>query len=79
VTRAYLISPFVVVTRRSEAEIRSLDELNGMTLALARDNPVSSWLAQHYPKIDQVIVPNTTEGVEMLADKKVDGTVGPRF
>nr|WP_262381771.1 transporter substrate-binding domain-containing protein [Pseudomonas sp. WS 5406] len=79
VTRAYLISPFVVVTRRSEAEIRSLDELNGMTLALARDNPVSSWLAQHYPKIDQVIVPNTTEGIEMLADTKVDGTVGPRF
>lgn len=33
-TRPYMISPFVVVTRRNEAGIRSLDELNGLRLAL---------------------------------------------
>lgn len=79
ITRAYLNSPYVVITRRSEAGIRSLDELNGMRLALTWGSPLASWLAQHYPEIVQVTVANTTEGVEMLADKKVDGAVASRF
>ncbi|UZM16317.1 hypothetical protein LZV00_11700 [Pseudomonas kielensis] len=43
-TRPYLISPFVVVTRSSEADIRSLDELNGLRLAMPWGNPLSYWL-----------------------------------
>lgn len=79
ISRSYLVSPFVVVTRRTEADIRSLDELNGLRLALAWGNPLQSWLHEHYPKIHQVTVRNATQGIEMLADEEVEGTVSTKF
>ncbi|WP_249490798.1 transporter substrate-binding domain-containing protein [Pseudomonas sp. HS6] len=79
ITRSYLVSPFVVVTRRSEAGIRSLDELNGLRLALSWGNPLTSWVHEHYPKIHTVTVRNATQGIEMLADKEVEGTVSTKF
>ncbi len=78
-TRPYVISPFVVVTRRSEAGILGLEGLNGMRLALTQGNPLSEWVTQHYPKIKIVPVDNATRGLEMLAEGKVDGAVHTWF
>ncbi len=78
-TRPYMISPFVVVTRRSEAGILGLEGLNGMRLALTQGNPLSEWVTQHYPKIKIVSVDNATRGLEMLAEGKVDGAVHTWF
>ncbi|WP_409319247.1 ATP-binding protein [Pseudomonas sp. KCJK9016] len=79
ISRAYLVSPFVVVTRHSDAERHSLEELNGLRLALAWGNPLSPWLTKNYPKVDQVIVRNATQGIEMLAEKEVEGAVTPQI
>ncbi|MFL1552003.1 ATP-binding protein [Pseudomonas sp. D47] len=78
-TRPYIISPFVVVTRRSETGIHGLEGLNGMRLALTQGNPLSEWVTQHYPKIKIVPVDNATRGLEMLAEGKVDGAVHTWF
>lgn len=79
ITRPYLVSPFVVITRRSEAGIRSLDELHGLSLALPWGNPLLSWLQQQYPKIKEVTVRNATQGIEMLSDGEVEGAVSSEF
>lgn len=74
-TRPYLISPFVVVTRRSEADIKSLSELNGLRLAIPWGNPLSQMIQDELPEITAVKVHTATEGLEMLAASKVDASV----
>lgn len=74
-TRPYLITPFVVVTRRAEAGIKNLSELNGLRLAIPWGNPVGQMIQVQFPEITAVKVQNAIEGLEMLAAGKVDGTV----
>ena len=78
-TRPYLISPFVIVTRRAQADIRSVDELKGMRLAIPAGNPLSTWLTQQHPQIIQVPVGNAIRGIEMLAEGDVDGSLHTQF
>ena len=74
-TRPYLISPFVVVTRRTEGDIQTVDTLNGKRLAIPAGNPLSGWLSQQYPQITQVPVTNAIRGMEMLSEGDVDGSI----
>jgi two-component system sensor histidine kinase EvgS len=78
-SRPYLISPFVVVTRRSQAAIRSLDELNGMHIAIPTGNPLSVWLGKSYPEIIQVPVASATRGIELLSKGDVEASVHTQF
>lgn len=78
-TRPYLISPFVVVTRRAQADIRRLEELNGQKLALPMGNPLSVWADTRYPAIIKVPVESATRGLEMLMAGEVEGSVQTQF
>ncbi|AZC83979.1 Hybrid sensory histidine kinase EvgS [Pseudomonas chlororaphis subsp. piscium] len=78
-TRPYLISPFVVVTRRSGAAIQSLDGLKDKRLAIPAGNPLSNWLTQHHPEIIQVPVATAVRGIELLSKGNVDASVHIRF
>lgn len=78
-TRPYLISPMVVVTRRTDAQIKSLEELRGKRLALTERMPLADWAQMTYPSITLVPVNNVTQGLEMLSANEVDSTVSPLF
>lgn len=78
-TRPYMISPFVVVTRRNEAGIQSLEELNGLRLALPWGSPVSLTVHNQFPHITQVTAQNATQGLEMLAAGDVEGSVHTQY
>ena len=74
-TQPYLVSPFVVVTRRGHADINSLNELNGLKVAQPAGNALSAWAEQTYPGITQVAAESPTHGLEMLMAGQVDGSV----
>lgn len=78
-TRPYLISPFVVVTRRSGAGIKSIEELRDKRLAIPTDNPLSEWLTLHHPEIIQVPVTTAVRGIELLSQGKVDASIHTQF
>ncbi|MFJ9990399.1 transporter substrate-binding domain-containing protein [Pseudomonas putida] len=78
-TRPYLDSPFVIVTRRAEADIRSPEELNGMRMALPWGNPLTESIKQRYPQIQLVSVRHATEGLEKLAAGEVEAAVHTQF
>lgn len=78
-TRPYLISPFVVVTRRPGADIQSIKELSAKRLAIPTDSPLSKWLTRHYPEIIQVSVPTAVRGLELLSKGEVDASVHSQF
>ncbi|NWD42488.1 transporter substrate-binding domain-containing protein [Pseudomonas yamanorum] len=77
-TRPYMISPFVIVTRRTQ-DIHNPAQMEGKHLAIPAGNPLTTWLAREYPKIEQVPVPNAIRGIEMLSEDEVDGTVHTQF
>ena len=78
-TRPYLVSPFVVVTRRAESDINRPEQLNGLKMALPVGNPLSAWADQNYPGITKVLVESPTRGLEMLMAGEVDGSVQTQF
>ena len=78
-TRPYLISPFVLVTRRSAAPAHSLDALDGKRLAIPAGNPLSGWIAQQYPQIIQVPVSTAVRGIELLSKGEVEASVHTQF
>ncbi|VVM36714.1 Virulence sensor protein BvgS [Pseudomonas fluorescens] len=78
-TRPYLISPFVVVTRRSGTPINDLEELKGERLAIPTGNPLSNWILQQHPEIIQVPVPTATRGIELLSEGDVVASVHTQY
>lgn len=78
-TRPYLISPFVVITRRSGTPINSLEELKGERLAIPTGNPLSNWLLQQHPEIVQVPVATAARGIELLSEGDVGASVHTQF
>lgn len=78
-TRPYMVSPFVVVTRRNESDIRSLAELTGKKIALPWGNPLTAWANTQYPGITKISVENATRGLEMLVAGEVDASVHTQF
>lgn len=78
-TRPYLASPLVLVTRRADANIRGLHELNGLRLALPWGSPLSRQFQSEFPRITQLQAQNATQGLEMLAAGQVDGSVHSQF
>jgi two-component system sensor histidine kinase EvgS len=74
-TRAFLSSPSVLVTRVAADSPRTLDDLAGRTLALTRGNIVGEYLRQHYPLIQLVDAPLSTDAMEMVAQGKAQGGI----
>jgi ABC-type amino acid transport substrate-binding protein len=75
----YLKSPAVLVMRDNEQRIRSLEQMQGYTLAMVKGYVYESSLRRDFPEIRLVQVANMEEGLQRVADGKVDATLGPLF
>lgn len=74
-TRAFLSSPSVLVTRVAADSPRTLDDMAGRTLALTQGNIVGEYLRQHYPLVQLVDAPLSTDAMEMVAQGKTHGGI----
>jgi two-component system sensor histidine kinase EvgS len=74
-TRAFLSSPSVLVTRAAADSPRTLDDMAGKTLALTQGNIAGEYLRQHYPLIQPVDAPLSTDAMEMVAQGKAQGGI----
>ncbi|WP_292654811.1 transporter substrate-binding domain-containing protein [Nitratifractor sp.] len=54
----------------------SLAELNGKRVALVKGFFIQQYLAEHYPGIHQVLVPDQLQALKLLSFGKVDAVVG---
>ncbi|KTC63566.1 hypothetical protein AO262_24355 [Pseudomonas fluorescens ABAC62] len=77
-TRPYLVSPYVVVTR-AESAIHSLNDLDGLHVALPWGNPLADVIKKDFPRVTVVEVRNATEGLEKLAAGEVQATVQTQY
>ncbi|MGY2342878.1 transporter substrate-binding domain-containing protein [Pseudomonas sp. SDO5532_S415] len=74
-TRPFLTSPSVLVTRVAPDSPRTLEEMAGKTLAITYGNIAGEFIRQHYPLIRCVDAPLSADAMEMVARGKADGSI----
>lgn len=75
-TKPFLVSPFVVYTRKDNTAINSLDDLDGKRVAIFRSGAVARSLAENHPEIELYSADIAEEALEAVLTGKVDAYVG---
>ncbi|MGZ4986446.1 MAG: sensor histidine kinase [Limisphaerales bacterium] len=79
-TKAYTMTPFVIVEREGEETYGSGAVLRGSKIALPRSHLITQRLTESLPSSAPVILAATQEECfELVAKKKADATVAPLF
>lgn len=79
INQPFLVFPSAVYTNRYkqiERKIKSLDDLNGLRVAVFKNGSLRQSLSQYYPKLKLVYVDIADEALEELRSGKVDAYVG---
>lgn len=74
-TRPYLLTSFVLVTRKTSGEQQTLDTLRNRRLAVVPGSPMIEELARDYPDITLVNATDALDCLELLAQGRVEGAV----
>ena len=72
----FITFPMVVVTGEKADHIDDTAELNGLEVAVGKDNTAYRFLHDNYPEIQLRVVDDIQEGLILLANAKVDAYVG---
>lgn len=74
-TRAYLINPFVLVSKTTAGSPRTLDDLAGKRLAIYRGHPLFGFIQARAPQVSLVEVQSPAEGMESVIKGRADATL----
>lgn len=66
----------VLAIRKGLDNVRSLNNLNGMTMAMQKGDYASGYLTLNYPGIKQILVGDLEEALLLVAEGKADATMG---
>ena len=74
-SRPYMDSSFVLLTRRQPNTPATLDQFAGKSLAIAKGNPVIDWLRSQYPGLRIIETNDALNAVQLVAQGQADGSV----
>ncbi len=74
--KPFLVTPFVVYTRKDNSSINSLDDLHGKRVAIFRTGAVARSLAGNHPEIELYSADIAEEALDAVLTGKVDAYVG---
>lgn len=66
----------VLAVPSGSGDIQGLHDLRGKVMAMQKGDYASEYLSTHFPDIEQLFVADLEEALELLAQGKVDGTLG---
>ena len=75
ITRPYLENSYVLLTRKGTDRPVALDMLANQRLAISQDNPLVTYLRQHFPQVELVYAKDELGAATLLAEGKVEGAV----
>ena len=75
ISRPYLETSYVMVSRTGPDQPASLDDLSGHRVAMARDNTLSEMLSRRHPQIQRVGTDSTFHSMALLTSGQVDATI----
>ena len=73
---AYIETPRAIVTRKSDSSIRGIKDLYGKTVAVEKGFFYGKYLSKNHPQIHLLPAKNTLETLRVVANGKVDATIG---
>jgi|GEM_PF-61794 len=68
ISKPFLKSPFSMVTQSGVQDLKTLDQLNGKTIAIPAGWSIIKIIKEHYPKINIVEVPSTVDVLKKVHD-----------
>ncbi|WP_286912951.1 MULTISPECIES: transporter substrate-binding domain-containing protein [unclassified Pseudomonas] len=74
-SRPYLESPYVLVTRAEDNEYASLEQLHGRRIAITRYSAMAELLASRYPQIGWIETDSPFYSMALLSSDAVDGVI----
>lgn len=74
-SRPYLDSSFVLLTRKHSDTPTTLDQFGDKSLAIAKSNPIIEFLRNQYPSIKIIETVGSLHAAEMIAQGQADGGV----
>lgn len=74
--KPFLVTPFVIYTRKDNTVINSLDDLHGKRVAIFRTGAVARSLAENHPEIELYSADIAEEALDAVLTGKVDAYVG---
>ncbi|WP_371134784.1 transporter substrate-binding domain-containing protein [Pseudomonas sp. Q11] len=74
-SRPYLDSSFVLLTRKHSDTPTTLDQFGDKSLAIAKSNPIIEFLRNQYPSIKIIETVGSLRAAEMIAQGQADGGV----
>jgi len=75
-TEPYLELPYVIVARKDDRSIRTVEDLEGRTVAAAEGYKQKEVLDSSYPEIKVLAVQNALQGLEAVAYGEADAYIG---
>ena len=76
-TRPYLISPLVMVARKSFKGVMHLEDMAGRTLAIPRGHALKTYIKQRFPQIKLLETASVPETLTLVAQGYADATIHP--
>lgn len=73
---AYLSVPMVIITKTSNNNIKSIDDLLGKTVSINKGSYVHEWLGKYYPKINLHLTSSNEASLEAVSIGSSDAYVG---
>jgi len=74
-TQPYLEVPFVLFVRKDTPPSTTLTDISSGKLGVVENNGAHSWLSEHHPDIQPLLVSTVREGLMMLALERIDGLI----
>ncbi len=75
-TSPYATNPSVAVVRSDRTDIKTLGDLNGMTVGVVAGFATADVMKERYPDIKQQVVKNVEDGLKAVSLKHVDAFIG---
>lgn len=76
-SRPYLESPHVLVTRTEDEQFGSLEQLSGQRIAISRYSNLDDLLATRFPRVNWIETESPYYSVELLKSGAVDAVITP--
>jgi len=75
-TTPYTSMPLALIVQSSNGEIQSVDDLNGLTVAVNEGSYLHEWLAKEHPEIKLKLTKSNLESLEAASFSQVDAYIG---
>ncbi|WP_247869866.1 transporter substrate-binding domain-containing protein [Methylophaga sp. SB9B] len=75
-SKPYVSMSLGIIVQQHRDDIKSIEDLAGLTLAVNEDSYLHNWLKVHYPDLDLLLTDSNDDSLEAVSFSKADAYIG---